>query len=1002
MNKKFLSAVLFGALMVSSTGTFVSCKDYDEDIDRIDKELVDIKSALSALQAKVDAGKYVTNVVKNGDGITVTWSDNSTSTIETIKGDKGEDGKNGTVVTIIDGYWAFDGVKSEYPAKGDKGDKGDQGEPGDAAAAGHDAKVNEETGYWQVWDAEKGAYVDTKYIAGGLRVVEVAGGYNFTVTEANGEPKTIFIPGGAALLSIIPELNGQNYAQDFDIYYGILNNDVDWAGHKAVNGKMLKGMYPTADRDIKMQVNPAGADADAYDWAFVSTDNTTPWGLNFGAPQAWTGKATTATRATSANGMWLLPRDVQKWDLDAAGSQGRPDYAGQFKANDGDKYLFALKATSKNNGEVVKSPFVYTFKASNVNATENIHINGLTFAPSGSSFLYGKEYTPSFDMLGFSSDGYDQEAEDSVLVYDYYLEIDKSKITDESIRKYGVEITADGYRFIAKKEAVVNNTIPFIYNYILINGQKGKTYFSVNFNDEAVTVPDKFLEDIVAPFNATVIADQTRWYGWSKALDLTEFFNTLGDAGKMKWIDAIARSMGNSTDPQEINRSVFDKRYGSNDLDFNVELTGGDPINNQGTWDRVIYNGALLDKYIEFDYVDATGKSCLTGNIRDLDKITALKVTFKVDSELGGHVTAPYYTTDGRQYSGDNTKIALPLDNAFRVEIATRYDQYEVARMNFSFELQMPTNCPIKRESVANRTSAWSKDKDGNDVLKVYGEKLLDRYDAVAADMRDAFKGVYNYQNGAYNAQANVEANWYEVLVPTNSFQIIGKTNESYATLADISNSSLYTEWNTIGFYGTAGNMDAYTLTDVKYHHFNVYTEAKDDIILQFASRIADSKVAKVASKGTKENPFIAKAVYSTDGLQTILKYAFEVSNTDFTLADAFDKPYYLFDRAAAQGVTAALRAELNSSLVNNRQSIVVDKADPSFYGLYPSAKMDQQATNVVTYILDGAAQTANTNKMKFDIAKEVGNGKVIEITYHITDVFGMTKDLTFYVQTLN
>ena len=32
MNKKFLSAILFGALMVSSTGTFVSCKDYDDDI----------------------------------------------------------------------------------------------------------------------------------------------------------------------------------------------------------------------------------------------------------------------------------------------------------------------------------------------------------------------------------------------------------------------------------------------------------------------------------------------------------------------------------------------------------------------------------------------------------------------------------------------------------------------------------------------------------------------------------------------------------------------------------------------------------------------------------------------------------------------------------------------------------------------------------------------------------------------------------------------------------
>ena len=35
MNKKFLSAILFGALMVSSTGTFVSCKDYDDDIDNL-------------------------------------------------------------------------------------------------------------------------------------------------------------------------------------------------------------------------------------------------------------------------------------------------------------------------------------------------------------------------------------------------------------------------------------------------------------------------------------------------------------------------------------------------------------------------------------------------------------------------------------------------------------------------------------------------------------------------------------------------------------------------------------------------------------------------------------------------------------------------------------------------------------------------------------------------------------------------------------------------------
>ena len=82
-------------------------------------------------------------------------------------------------------------------------------------------------------------------------------------------------------------------------------------------------------------------------------------------------------------------------------------------------------------------------------------------------------------MLGFSPDGYDQWAEDSVLVYDYYLEIDKSKITDESIRKYGVEITADGYRFIAKKEAVVNNTIPFLSLIHILSVRRTKDGFHI-------------------------------------------------------------------------------------------------------------------------------------------------------------------------------------------------------------------------------------------------------------------------------------------------------------------------------------------------------------------------------------------------------------------------------------------------------------------------------------------------------------------------------------------
>lgn len=71
MNKKFLNAVLFGALIASSAGTFTSCKDYDDDIkslqEQIDKsgstvgdlqtQLATLKSAAEAAQAAADAAK---------------------------------------------------------------------------------------------------------------------------------------------------------------------------------------------------------------------------------------------------------------------------------------------------------------------------------------------------------------------------------------------------------------------------------------------------------------------------------------------------------------------------------------------------------------------------------------------------------------------------------------------------------------------------------------------------------------------------------------------------------------------------------------------------------------------------------------------------------------------------------------------------------------------------------------------------------------------------------
>ena len=71
MNKKFLSVILFSALMVGTAGTFTSCKDYDDDIKdlqgQLDKKasLDDLNAKVTTLQTAVDEAKSAANEAKN-------------------------------------------------------------------------------------------------------------------------------------------------------------------------------------------------------------------------------------------------------------------------------------------------------------------------------------------------------------------------------------------------------------------------------------------------------------------------------------------------------------------------------------------------------------------------------------------------------------------------------------------------------------------------------------------------------------------------------------------------------------------------------------------------------------------------------------------------------------------------------------------------------------------------------------------------------------------------
>lgn len=57
MNKKFLTAFLFGATLLASTSTFVSCKDYDDDIKSVKNDLNAEVTARKALETKVAAAE---------------------------------------------------------------------------------------------------------------------------------------------------------------------------------------------------------------------------------------------------------------------------------------------------------------------------------------------------------------------------------------------------------------------------------------------------------------------------------------------------------------------------------------------------------------------------------------------------------------------------------------------------------------------------------------------------------------------------------------------------------------------------------------------------------------------------------------------------------------------------------------------------------------------------------------------------------------------------------
>ena len=132
MIKKFLSATLFGFLMLGLAGTFVACDDYDDSDLR--RRVEAIEGTLSDLQAQIAEGVVITDISSSENGITITTSDGGTYTVT-----NGTNGAPGSVVEIGEnGNWFIDGVDTGMPSRGEDGQDGQDGEDGkDGQATGN-------------------------------------------------------------------------------------------------------------------------------------------------------------------------------------------------------------------------------------------------------------------------------------------------------------------------------------------------------------------------------------------------------------------------------------------------------------------------------------------------------------------------------------------------------------------------------------------------------------------------------------------------------------------------------------------------------------------------------------------------------------------------------------------------------------------------------------------------------------------------------------------------
>ena len=435
MNKKFLSAILFGALMATSAGTFVSCKDYDDDIKNLQTQIDTNKTAIAELQKLVGAGKWVSNISSIENGFTVTMSDGSSVQIKGINGKDGvdgQDGKNGAEWTIgEDGFWYVDGEKTENVAVGKNGENGKNGVSAPSPFIGTD-------GNWVVyaWDAEKGEFVEkaTEIPAAGVAAyaVEADGVYTLHIADENGEYQEIVLPATCDSFVVSSPAKG-GIAVNVDIAEWSTVDRVKADYDKLVAAfpeiaNIKKGDMLTQDGELPLIVSPSELVLDdSYEFALVGMN-----GLVADIELTNPAEGISGWGYDKDSGLMTRSADAEAglWTLNVVPAYDEKKYTsnnGYAKATDAALIVTNAKGVSS------RTAFVYDVATTQISGKPTVRrtVDEVVYAESIDVLapIYGtQENTPIFTLENEYFGKYILEATSKIEVEKYDITIDGSNL----------------------------------------------------------------------------------------------------------------------------------------------------------------------------------------------------------------------------------------------------------------------------------------------------------------------------------------------------------------------------------------------------------------------------------------------------------------------------------------------------------------------------------------------------------------------------------------------